>query len=351
MEEHVVLPTNVRLKYLNEGAANIVYNISLAPDLNNSSSEVAVSNKFKYLGLRTGNSIFAGKLLRLRKNLPTTCQVYVSHSHWLNHIAPLFCPEEIVQQSLVAIKTSGIISCLNAELQEWEQSANCIEIKERPENRRGTYLADEEFGLLVTDMTPQTNTILVEFKPKWLTQSLSAPPKSTRCRQCALRAFVNADSRNLEEMLPSHRYYCPLDLLSKDQKVISDLAQSLLPPQADLIYVQCFVEWIQTSSLLRRLRELQMQFDRTGTLDLDPLDRKFLIAMTIRDCTVFLRISKNGDKVEARIGDLDLKSTAKISYWKQIENELINGGWYEGAEEKAHQQPNYCVLGRSRQTV
>ncbi|RKF58037.1 Inositol-pentakisphosphate 2-kinase [Erysiphe neolycopersici] len=351
MAEHVVLPTNIRLKYLNEGAANIVYNICFAPNLINSSNETTVSNKFKSLGLKAGNSIYADKLLRLRKNLPTTCQVCVSHSHWLNHIAPLFCPDEIVQQSLVAIKASGIISCLNAELQEWEQSANRIEIKERSENRRGTYLADEEFGLLVTDMTPQTNTILVEFKPKWLTQSLSAPSKSTRCRQCALRAFVNADSRNLEELLPSQRVYCPLDLLSNDRKVIFDLARSLLPPQADPIYVQCFVEWIQNSSLLRRLRELQMQFDRTGTLDLDPLDRKFLIAMTIRDCTVFLRISKNGEKIEARIGDLDLKSTAKISYWKQIENELINGGWYEGAEDKSHQQPNYCVLGRNRQTV
>ncbi|KAI6246721.1 Inositol-pentakisphosphate 2-kinase [Erysiphe necator] len=346
MAETIVLPAEVRLKYLNEGAANIVYNICFMPESDNPGKEITLSSKINSLALKAEKSIYANKLLRLRKNLPTTCQVCISHSHWLNHIAPLFCPDEIVQQSLVAIKSSGIISCLNAELREWEQSAQRLGIKERPENRRGTYLADEEFGLLVTDMTPQTNTILIEFKPKWLTQSLSAPSNSTRCRQCALRAYVNSDSKNLEELLPSPRVYCPLDLLSSDQKVIYHLALSLLPPPVEQEYVQRFVDWIQSSTLLHRLRELQIRFDRTGTLDLDPFDQNFLIAMTIRDCTVFLRISRSGEKVEARIGDLDLKSTAKISYWKQVENELINGGWYEGTEEKVHQQPNYCVLGR-----
>ena len=39
-------------------------------------------------------------------------------------------------------------------------------------------------------------------------------------------------------------------------------------------------------------------------------------------------------KIEARLGDLDLKSSAgeKAEYWRTLERTLIDGGWYTGTE-------------------
>lgn len=38
--------------------------------------------------------------------------------------------------------------------------------------------------------------------------------------------------------------------------------------------------------------------------------------------------------IEARLGDLDLKSSAgeKAEYWRSLERSLIDGGWYTGTE-------------------
>ena len=41
------------------------------------------------------------------------------------------------------------------------------------------------------------------------------------------------------------------------------------------------------------------------------------------------KVSHSGvSGVEARLGDLDLKSPAKAEYWKNLEARLINEGWY-----------------------
>jgi len=38
--------------------------------------------------------------------------------------------------------------------------------------------------------------------------------------------------------------------------------------------------------------------------------------------------------IEARLGDLDLKSSAgeKAAYWRRLERSLIDEGWYTGTE-------------------
>lgn len=74
--------------------------------------------------------------------------------------------------------------------------------------------------------------------------------------------------------------------------------------------------------------------------------------MTLRDCTVFLRFSADGDwsgdegEVEARLGDLDLKSPDKAGYWEETERGLVEGGWYEGIEKGEGGRSNGCRLGR-----
>lgn len=49
-------------------------------------------------------------------------------------------------------------------------------------------------------------------------------------------------------------------------------------------------------------------------------------------------------KIEARLGDLDLKSPAKTDYWKSIEEKLINGGWYTGDEKEFISTNDECAL-------
>lgn len=91
---------------------------------------------------------------------------------------------------------------------------------------------------------------------------------------------------------------------------------------------------------------MQEVLDLKGVLEADMEDKDFLTAMTLRDCTVFMRFSseKEDATIEARIGDLDLKSSKKEHYWKNIERQLIEEGWYEGIEDTEDEQPLTCAL-------
>ena len=102
----------------------------------------------------TNTNVTLDKLLRLRKGLPTTLPVSVTQEAWERVIAPLFPPSEIVQQSLVRLEPR-VIHDLNTKLQHWEQNPADIQ-HPRSSRRRGIYLANDEFGLLVTDMTAGT---------------------------------------------------------------------------------------------------------------------------------------------------------------------------------------------------
>jgi inositol-pentakisphosphate 2-kinase len=99
------------------------------------------------------------KLLRLRKDLPTTVPVKLAQVEWQKHIPPLFSHESLVNQSLVELRPGKIIPRLNSELVSWEANPALGAhengfLGSRPTKRRGTYLADDDYGLLVTDMTP-----------------------------------------------------------------------------------------------------------------------------------------------------------------------------------------------------
>lgn len=60
------------------------------------------------------------------------------------------------------------------------------------------------------------------------------------------------------------------------------------------------------------------------------------LAMTLRDCSCFVRIPADGDgggdgEVEARLGDLDRKNgEEKLGYWREMERGLVEGGFYGG---------------------
>ncbi|KAA8572072.1 hypothetical protein EYC84_001997 [Monilinia fructicola] len=188
------LPTNnISIKVLAEGAANVIYQITV----HSRSREVAETETNKdYDDLE----YLTGKLLRLRKDVPSTAPTSESHQRWLGYILPLFQPEQLVTQELVYIGHLNVIPGLNTDLRRFDNPGGTSTSNHlapppkgkfyRSRAQSGTFLAKDDFGLLVTDMAPKKSAqeTVVEFKPKWLSTSREIPPKAIRCRTCALHA-------------------------------------------------------------------------------------------------------------------------------------------------------------------
>ena len=104
--------------------------------------------------------------------------------------------------------------------------------------------------------------------------------------------------------------------------------------QVDERYRVALVNWLQSNSLLPLLQDAQQNLDPApeGTSDKE----KLALAMTLRDCTCFVRISEDATgevRVEAKLADLDKKNwEAKWEYWKGMDDVLKEGGYYEGVE-------------------
>jgi inositol-pentakisphosphate 2-kinase len=195
------IPQSACLHYLNEGAANIVYTIEVTaptppgsileayrsgtppPEAIESyldqefddpkdleavestycscpfaSLQPSACDPFSPLSVSDPRQITANitsdKLLRLRKDLPTTLPVARSQEAWVRVIEPLFLPDQVVRQSLVRLDPH-LIDRMKVRLIHWENHPT--EYKNpRPSRRKGAYLADDEFGLLITDMSAGT---------------------------------------------------------------------------------------------------------------------------------------------------------------------------------------------------
>jgi inositol-pentakisphosphate 2-kinase len=146
---------------------------------------------------------------------------------------------------------------------------------------------DEPFGLLITDMTADGDpgATLAELKPKWLNQSPSAPAAAHRCRTCALREMKNRESLMLGQK--EQRSFCPLDLVSEKFE--------------DVVRATGFIKGCKDRSrlarilycnpTLQRLRSLQKVEEDVGLHGPAAKSRDMSLAMTLRDCTMFIKVS------------------------------------------------------------
>jgi inositol-pentakisphosphate 2-kinase len=313
------LPQNTDLTYLAEGAANIVFLLHLPPSPLSTPTDVDSYGPGTPpptdLPIPTHPQVFSNKLLRLRKNIPSRV-ANASAVHFFQHtIAPLFAAENLISQDLIRLRP-GMVEDWNGMLRQLEET------KRRPEKRRGTYLTEEEeYGVLVTDMTAREGETLIQFKPKWLSQSPMAPKDARRCRTCALREMRNQERASMGKETEGD--FCPFDLISDDSadvaRAVDVIAHKHYQDMRDRI-----VKFVQDDELLGRLRKQQSVFAEQ--------EGKLTTTMTLRDCTVFLKVP-TGDregKIEARLGDLDLKSEGKKAIWADLERRLVDGGWYGG---------------------
>ncbi|CAG8421730.1 unnamed protein product [Penicillium salamii] len=310
------LPTGVQLIYLAEGGANVIYRFvnpidTLPPQLQ-------------------------GKLLRLRKDTAAGITYKEIARNFDTIIRPLFKSDELVDQTLIRLPDILLSRC-NEQLRAAERD------DQRPRKRHGTYLClTESFGLLITDMTADDGSILAELKPKWLNQSPSAPETAHRCRTCALREMKNhASFVGIKEQ----RSFCPLDLVSERYENVLR-ATGLIKGCTDRSRL---AHILYRNPTLLRLQSLQKTEREVGLLGPLAQSRDMSLAMTLRDCTMFVKIPHDErSAVEIRLGDLDLKTGAggKAGYWRDLETQLIEQDWYRGSE--CDQIPSECALHLQR---
>ena len=289
---------DVKLEYLAEGAANVVYRIR-PPDIDPDPS-TAADLQFENYDYDSDNPLpteipplqldprLDGKLVRLRKNLPHALPVEDSQRHFEAIIQPLFSKDNLIESELFKMSLSLLEDC-NSTLRKMEKSDL------RPAKRCGVYLTENpRYGCLITDMTwlVDDTVVSLEFKPKWLAQSPTAPLGSKRCRSCALKAMKKAGSPSQPETLNAGS--CPLNLMTADKakiKVFVDFVMESNSKRPSQDVQRRLIDFLYQNSLLKRLKRLQLDLDPHGVFRADLLSPDFLAAMTLRDCSLFLRVS------------------------------------------------------------
>jgi inositol-pentakisphosphate 2-kinase len=147
--------------------------------------------------------------------------------------------------------------------------------------------------------------------------------------------------------------FCPLDLLycreddGAMDRVLCELQHHALssPQRARL------VDWLKTNKLLLKLRNEQCKLDPKEPLTTDMTSPRFAKAMTLRDCTLFLRIPLDpSEPMDAKLGDLDRKDPKqKEDHWRNTEQELRAFGCYMGTEQP--RQRTDCSLLKLHQAT
>ena len=164
------------LDYFAEGAAYNVYQIGQP------GTRLRLKNQ-DFVSPSHIDPRFKGKLLRLRKHIASAVPVLESHEYFKSTVEPLFPRGMLVEQEICEV-SPDLLKGYNKELRQDEKNQYL-----RDKGRAGTYLAeDEPHGILITSMLYDDKHASCDFKPKWLTQSPSAPEGSKRCRTCAMQA-------------------------------------------------------------------------------------------------------------------------------------------------------------------
>ena len=297
------LPHGTSLTYFAEGAANVVYKIGipasstideiLPSEVDYYSPATPQPTELELWQVDIGEVDFShlkGKLLRLRKNLPAATSVTEAHQDYLEHIAPLFGEQELVTQELIQVP-GEIIDQLNSVLRAMDEGGH------RPQKRKGIYLAEVEHGHLVQDMSsrPGQGFVTIEIKPKWLVQSPNAPAQAKRCRTCALRTSRVAHEASNTKAMATSQAFCPLSLVSDKEADVSRAVQEILKDSSHVelsneSLQQSLVAYFLASSLLAKLRSFQQKLDPKGILHSNSRDTDLLTAMTLRDCTLYLKV-------------------------------------------------------------
>ncbi|KIV83662.1 hypothetical protein PV11_05666 [Exophiala sideris] len=332
----------LKLHYLAEGAANIIYSVSVV-------SPVSLQEHDHCC------------VMRLRKDLPSTKPAVQTFSDFEKRIVPLFAGHEtlLMEQALYKLSPE-MIEGANRELVEMDgmdisavsadgtNAQGKSERRIRHHHRRHIYLPsynEEQYGILMPNLEDPGLDWLIEFKPKWLVQSPSAPRDARNCRTCALNAMRRRTRRHQGR---SDSGFCPLDLLESGDILENALARIWPIEEGLQAFAATFIKRIQPA--LSHLRALQQTHGSVGLQDFEnPAGKDFGLAMALRDCSVFLAMRRQEeaggiDLVNVKLADLDLKTGegGKFQKWAGTEQDLLDGGWYHRVED------SNCSLSRHK---
>ncbi|KAI0128666.1 inositol-pentakisphosphate 2-kinase-domain-containing protein [Xylariales sp. AK1849] len=294
-----------------EGRANVVFRY------------VPFTNEPDQTEDQEGQSPLAGMLLRVPKLNPE------AKPHSYERLQQY--REQVVEP---AVGARFLVPQLLVELPEHEfRNMNMERFKRQRRDPSGQL--SPPHAMLIQDLhpLPWCQQIGLEFKPKWLAQSPIAPADATRCRTCAREAYRN--SEKLKEGKAFTAPVCPLGLVSNVDTVVRRTIGQLAPgwSEADQLRLK---EAFDRTKILTKLRDLQVKGDPGNTMFENPRSEAFGLAMTLRDCTCFVRMSRDPSDptVEIKLADVDEKNwESKKEYWQKSHNTFLENGFYHGNEE------------------
>ncbi|OLN85777.1 Inositol-pentakisphosphate 2-kinase [Colletotrichum chlorophyti] len=337
--------------YIGEGAANVLFEPLLSETVKHHRGS---SNQRVEDGVE--KELFSKYLMRVAKQPKDPKKPFYSaeaqFDYYQKKISPLFKSHiECLVDEKLAWVPSVAIQYLQQNLKGLDAAGGRQPDKPaRPSKFVGDQVGSSRNILLVESMLPRKDReeFLVEFKPKWLAQSPSAPKEADTCRCCALAA--KKYNKTKDANYDPARYPCPLWLdperptpeRKKDIRRTAIATMFKDNPHAEVLY-----ELLKKTSLIPLLKKVQVQKDPKGPLKAGMNDDGLPIAMTLRDCSLFIRyrVGRSGagkavvdeGSFEAKLSDLDIKNVAwKLSEWQDKERALVEQGWYTGRGKMKH---------------
>jgi inositol-pentakisphosphate 2-kinase len=362
----------VCFEYFNEGGANVIFKI-----LSWSQQPQARPRAFLFVDawvdslevVPTHQRELVKKVLRVNKGLSKTLRCEEVISGFYTHVWPLF----VAGAALVVLRPSkDAYMPLSIKLPDRDFTEHLMEHRgvklfsdvmvdltskskaigvEEGRNQEQRHLTSKRWGILLPDMSPVAgSSFTLEVKPKWLAQSPTAPRDAVRCRTCALQ---------IEKPKDTDKYFCPLRLLDGKralvhpwilarvtEQVVEHTKTVCAPDKEQISRIASHVTAYLTSgdgrALLQHLGYLQKNLDPQGVLcrsqvkskDVEALfDHNLRLAMTLRDCSLYIRVGYTSSGVDAstidcKLGDLDFKSADKMDDWANKEKELLKSAAY-----------------------
>jgi inositol-pentakisphosphate 2-kinase len=308
-------PEKVDFKYVAEGQANVVFSI------------------WELNGSTTAKGRFEGTLLRVPKATlgVTPCDYETLHDFHENQVKDRVGRQHLVPQVLIRI-SAEVAGTLNTRRNKIDDSM---------------ILAG--YGMLIQDMSESPGYSVLEFKPKWLAQSPIAPLDAKRCRTCAREAFRNSQKQAKGGAVSVP--ICPLGLVHENRAIARDTIKRLASKWTEEDRER-LADAFQKSGILNKLRELQTKGDPHRALLDSPSDPDFGLAMTLRDCSCYVRMPVDANKApEIKFADVDKKNwEKKQTYWQESHWNLVNNGWYTCEEQVDTPIVTECLLSRSLPT-
>ena len=305
------LTNPLALTYLTEGGAHVVY--ALDESIPASPTDAPPSDADEYgsstppptelppwsVDAPSDATPSMRKVVRLQKAVAATAPPSAADDAARQAVRPRFPPAYVLWEERAAV-APALLKDLDASLKTMETMGV------RPANRCGVYLRlDQKHASLFEDMRarPGADRATLELKPKWLVPSPYAPAGARRCRTCAVRAMRQAAKESQGHSSGGSTVglegsFCPLRLVSGDEVTVRTVAEMLLEKEYGKASREKddalgpLVDFLANCDALRVLRDLQNEFLPHFRLPPgEPVDSKTLWAMTLRDCSLFIRVS------------------------------------------------------------